>query len=183
MSATTHWVSDEVWARLDPRAGRMTRRGRLALAAILLLAALGVVAMIAVRHSGLFTPHVGAWASEVTIDEHDHSAVERLHVGNNDWFAERVEGVSTRTPGVAIADWSTATIPAGGDGTVTVRMDFDCTAAAQGPVTVTLWLYRPWGNARATVWGPDMPGSDSDPQAVDVFMNGPGWAACGKGLD
>ncbi|MGI8879349.1 MAG: hypothetical protein ACR2KJ_02330 [Jatrophihabitans sp.] len=172
---TTPWLSDQVWAHLDPRAGRLTHRGRLALGAAAVAVLLVTAAAIAVQMSGLFPARIGAWASEVTVDTQSHTTVERIQLGSNDWFDERVQAVSTRVPGVVVLSSDRPTIRAGHHATLTVRLRFDCTRVTHGAVTLALWLSRPWGSTSILILGPDLPDTA---QSVNVSMDGPGWAAC-----
>lgn len=175
----TPWVADEVWAQLDPGAGRLGPRARRALIATILAVLLVITGLVVLKLSGLVRPRVGAWASEVSIDAARHSATITLQLGSGDWVDDPVTAVTPGSPGIAVVSATHPVVPARGDATVTVRLLLDCARVRPGTPVFTLWLHRPWGERPVRVWAPATPGSAHPSEhEVSIFMRGAPWTLC-----
>lgn len=166
------WVSDEVWARLDPRAGRLTRRGRLALA----LGALGVAALaVAVwlaASSGLIRPRLSVapgWSG--TFSHADHSFSETVRIDNTGWTDAHLRSVTTSVQGLRVSAVRglPRTLAAGSSATVTVHYAVsDCSLRWTGPSTFEVHVAQWWGSATVPL--------DTDDSALSTLA----FSACGK---
>lgn len=151
-------VPDEVWQRLDPRAGtlspRTAARLRRALAAAVVLFIAGVVTW----HSGLVVPHV-VWGQHGW--ELHRSGLARMHVtvANAGWVAVTVLDVGRSAPGfelLRVDGGGPAENPEpnpfpvtlgpgeGVEASLVYRLS-DCDSAARDDWPMTARTQRPWG--------------------------------------
>jgi hypothetical protein len=148
--ARTVWVSDEVWARLDPKAGRLSARGRWALAGAAVLVTAAVAGLWLVQSAGLVRPRLslenGGWTAG-TANPSTRAVEETTTVDNDGWTAVRVESVTgvAAGPRVVGVEGVPVTIPAHGSATITVH--YRVTRCAPPPTSLGFGLRvaRWWG--------------------------------------
>lgn len=151
-------VSDEVWAQLDPRAGRLSRRGRLALAGATALTAAAVVAGYALLAGGTVWPRLSVesdWSGHFSPGRHNFS--ETLTIDNDGWAGARIVSVGApRGLRVTGVDGLDGEVGAGGSAALTVHyLVTDCARPPAEPVTLLLHVDRWWGTATVRLRPPD----------------------------
>jgi hypothetical protein len=169
---TAGWVSDEVWAQLDPRAGRLSRRGRFALALAALGAAALVIVVWAAGASGLVRPRlsVDGWASQ----ESGHASFsERVVLANHGWTTARLTAVTTPTRDLHVtgARGLPVHIRPGETVTITVRLAvLDCANPPSGWIPVRARVSHWWGTTSAAL---DAPSGGGPPLAREACHRAP----------
>ncbi|MEY9862806.1 hypothetical protein ABH935_008454 [Catenulispora sp. GAS73] len=162
----TRWVSDEVWAELDPTAGTLSRaQRRRALAAALAAVAL-LIAGYTIDRSGVVRAHIDYYGDSGNIGATTPNPkffTRQVAVRNTGWTTVHVTGVGQDGPGLRLVR------PGGPEGfpkdlelvgstpapfdlhpgqIVTVEVAYqvtDCAAVPSGSFPVTLRVDRPWG--------------------------------------
>ncbi|MEZ0113587.1 hypothetical protein ABH920_007620 [Catenulispora sp. EB89] len=162
----TRWVSDEVWAELDPNAGNMSRtQRRRALAAASAAVAL-LIAGFTIDRSGVVRAHVDYSADSANSGAASPKTkffTRQVAVQNNGWTTVHVTGVGKDGPGLHLVQ------PGGPEGlpkdlelqgNTAVPFDLrpgqiaivevayqitDCAAVPSDSFPVTLRVDRPWG--------------------------------------
>jgi hypothetical protein len=159
------YVSDEVWQRLDPAAGRLSRRavlrGWIAVVTALALVLAGTV----VWRAGLVVPRL-LWSNAeqhwVQTDDGFRMDVLLLNTG---WWPVTVVGVGRSAPGLELLGVEGDCRPEGtgdrcvplslaphtGVGMTLVYRISDCATAPMGDWPVTAAVRRPWGDVTVTV--------------------------------
>ncbi|GAA1833725.1 hypothetical protein GCM10009682_60180 [Luedemannella flava] len=149
-------LSDEVWARLDPHEGRLTRRTALRLWLTIGAAMLVASAGFAAWWAGLVTPRV-AWpgSSAYGMDVETRGTFRyHLLVANEGLTDVTVTGVGRSGPGLRLTGTSGAGVTLGPGAQSIIVLEYevtDCAAVPTGawpvPVQVT-WL---WGDRTVDV--------------------------------
>lgn len=153
------WVSDEVWAQLDPRAGtlgRGQRRGLVAgAAAAAVLVAAGFAADRSVRAHLVLARDAGYQASTTKDSQGARILTRQFTVKNTGWTTVRVVGVGQDGPGLRLLGSGTSEIPGAqppfdlGPGktaaVVVVYEITDCAAVPTGPFPVAVRVHGLWG--------------------------------------
>jgi hypothetical protein len=154
-------VSDEVWARLDPYAGQLSRRtavlGQIAIVAAVLL----VVAAALIWRAGIVVPRL-VWPEGITEWEEDPAGARvRITVANSGWAAVTVLDIGRSGPGLELLDVEgpdrapspfPVTLRPGEEVTaVLVYRITDCDATLVGDWPVTAQVDRPWGTVTVEV--------------------------------
>lgn len=144
-------VSDEVWAQLDPKVDRLSRRDRrLAGAAALIVIVLVAVGILA-RESGALWPRLsdgGSWSGGYDLSGHTFTETTSVH--NEGWQSVHVSGAAADSAGIAVTsmDGLPAEVPAGATVTITVRYAVtNCAAVNSGFVPIVVRVERWWGTA------------------------------------
>lgn len=170
MSVKTQWVSDEVWAALDPKAGAIKRVDlRWPAAAVALLAT-----VTATWLSGFFYPRV-AWSdatgSGASANTQTRTISTDVVIKNNGWTDARVVGIGQNGPGLELVGQggpphivtdTGRTVPftlhPGQIATVSVTYKItDCAAVPSGAFTVAARITRPWGTQTVGIAIPTVP--------------------------
>lgn len=173
----TALLTDDVWMRLDPHAGRLTRRGAVRMWALVLACCLLGVAALAVFRSGLVTPRLerddfAGWSSSV---ERRFVTVQ-LPIVNRGWRTETVLGVGRDGPGLALepplAGHFPVAIPPGTGVAITLRYQVtSCAAVPQGDWPVPVRVSRPWGVQTRYLLGPGI--AVDEPSTVEYSGRNP----------
>lgn len=159
-------ITDEVWQRLDPNAGKLPRRtavrlGVAAVAALVLLAA-----GVAVWRTGLIVPRL-AWPDGLHEWSTDPDGTLRIDflVSNEGEFPVTVENVGRSAPGLQLLGVVAGTVgfpssepvfptrlaPHTGVGAVLIYRITSCLEAPTGSWPVTARVERPWGTMTVEV--------------------------------
>jgi len=173
----TGWVSDEVWATLDPESGALSSRARHRVVAALALAAVIIIGLITMRVEGLLGPRLYAdYLASFRSYPATHSFDERLELHAAGWADVALRDVTVVTPGYRLTRVTgvPGTVP--GDGNATIGLSFAVTDCAHPPAAeprLRFSVDRWWGTATVEV---DVPRTfDNVPQ----FMSGSAAVACG----
>src|SRR2546423_3242513 len=160
MATKVRWVSDEVWAALDPKAGaiRGAELKRLAVGAVLLVVVLVGAALLWV--SGLVHSRL-AWSYAEGYGAQTRDRIFATDVGilNNGWTDVRITGVGQDGPGLKLIDVSDRpnistdagrkppfTLHPGQTAVVSLSYQVtDCAAVPSGAFDVPVRVERPWG--------------------------------------
>jgi hypothetical protein len=155
-------VSDEVWNRLDPRAGALSRPLRRRLSAAITTAAVVLGAGLVVDYSGVVRPHLdrsGVGMSGVAMLNPKVIAQE-FGVRNNGWTTVRVVGIGQSGPGLRLLAPTDPDLRGSGISgkqppfdlhpgqTVEIAVAYlvtDCAAVTADPFPVAVRVDRPWG--------------------------------------
>jgi hypothetical protein len=178
----TTWLSDEVWAQLEPRQARLTRRARRALALLVAVTGAGSILIAFGVTSGELggNLYVPSWSTRV--DTRSHDFVETIDIKNESWFDETITGATNRDGHIDVTDIRPAwlTIPHGRTRTLKLRFHVtDCAAVAPGDNVPVVHLDRFWGTQSVTIQvGSFTHGLQTGSLPLG---NGPAWAACGRG--
>ena len=158
-------LTDEVWAQLDPHAGRLSRRqARRMWAAVLACLVLAVSGLYLWR-AGLVVPRVerdGLMGGfEASVEGRGFSIGVPLM--NNGQLTETVVGVGASGPGLTLlpsADTFPRTLaPHTGELLILRYAVTDCAAVPAGDWPVPVRVSRPWGTVTVHVAGPTLPPS------------------------
>src|SRR5579875_233573 len=116
-----HWVPDDVWIQLSPRAARLTAAQRWKGTVWVAVAALIALAIVVVFASGLIRHRLGV--DTFSASGTDTSCGERVTIVNNGWFDETVLNASVQSNGTnaTLARPFARTIPSGESRTVSLR--------------------------------------------------------------
>lgn len=174
----TTWLPDEVWAQLDPRQARLSKRARWALTALVGLVVVATTLIALGVASGELGGNLYVPSSDASIDIRSHDFVETIDVRNQSWFDETITGVASSDQHIVVTDVRPArlTIPPGRTRALHVRFHVtDCAAVGGGDNQPVIHLERFWGTLSVTV------AVSSWTAGSNPLFNGPGWAACGKG--
>jgi hypothetical protein len=148
-SSDTSWVTDEVWAQLDPAAGRPTPLSMRA-ATIVAAASVLVIAVVMVPSwLGAWNPRVAVADGWGTTDRRgsEHLAIT-FTLANNGPVSERITAISgsaqlrvTSVTGLPSQLGAHSSVP------VTVQVQIlDCGATDQGDGSLYVQVHRPWGH-------------------------------------
>jgi len=179
-------VSDEVWHRLDPAAGRLDRRTvwRLRLGIAVVSALLTVAALV--WYSGVAVPRV-RWSEEggfmwATGPDFVSQAV---HVVNDGWLPVSIVGAGRSGPGlelVAVQDGPPDPVmvrtnplpyvlrPGQSLTLVVVYRITDCSVITKDPWPVPVRVQRPWGTQTVYISVPPQVGSRSSGYASGPYL-------------
>jgi hypothetical protein len=158
-------ITDEVWQRLDPNAGKLPRRTAFRLGIAAVVALLLFVAGVAVWRTGLVVPRL-AWPDglhEWSMTPDGTARIDFL-VENEGWFPVTVEGVGRSGPGMQLLEVVGGTVgypssdpvfpvrlaPHTGVGAVLIYRLSSCQPPA-GSWPVTAQVTRPWGTMTVDV--------------------------------
>lgn len=165
-------MSDEVWAQLDPKAGRLTARGRRALAAGVAFVAALLAAALVVALSGAVWPRLaligGGW-QQAGSEPGSRVISVGVEVDNHGWTAARITGVAappglrvTRVEGASVTPATPddpggagrpdsalpITVPVHGQVSLTVFYSVvSCAEPAPNPERMRVEVSRWWGTA------------------------------------
>jgi hypothetical protein len=151
-------VSDEVWAQLDPGAGRPPRRSRRAIMVAAWLVAVLLFGWYVAGISGLVWPRLhaeGGWSAQFS--SLDRTASQTFTLTNDGWAAVTVTGAASPVPDVQVTgvDGAPLTIRAGEQVSVTVHYRVTgCPAFVDDPgqaPPIRLRTSHWWGNFAAPV--------------------------------
>ncbi len=155
-------LTDEVWARLDPHAGRLTRRAALRLWLVVLACAVLAAGGLVGWRSGMVVARIetdtfGSWSGgseSLTIDVN-------VPVVNRGWRTETVVGAGRSGPGLnlqpALAGLFPLTLAPGQGTSIPLRYDVtSCADVPQGDWPVPVRVRRPWGPQTVYVRGPGL---------------------------
>lgn len=140
-------VSDTVWSRLDPGAGRINpRRPVLALLALMLLVEVGVVVWV----SGLLVPRLELDRSGSTAHWHPGTGPVSymVQIKNEGWLPATVVGWGRSRPGLELVPETKAphVLRPGQSMEVTITYRIkDCAAVTNDPVPMPVRVDRFWG--------------------------------------
>ncbi|WP_194918960.1 hypothetical protein [Catenulispora rubra] len=174
----TRWVSDEVWAELDPNAGTMSRAQRRRALAVASAAVAVLIAGFTIDRSGVVQAHV-----DYSADSSDSGAASpktkfftrQVAVQNNGWTTIHVTSVGKDGPGLhLVRPNGPEGLPKDLDlqGSTAVPFDLhpgqiaivevayqvtDCAAVSSDPFPVALRVDRPWGTQTVDISLPLMP--------------------------
>jgi hypothetical protein len=160
MSAKVQWVADDVWARLDPRAGAVSRTVARRYKVTAVVAALVMAAFVSTWKSGLIWAQVGKTSASggQNADPAARTITTDVEIRNDGWRAVGVESVGSDGPGLKVLSLGHPLWPAGdwrippfylkpGE-TATVSITYqitDCAAVPKGWFPITVRLRRFWG--------------------------------------
>jgi len=174
----TQWVSDEVWAELDPTAGPLSRTQRRRALAAASAAVIVLIAGFAIDRSGVVRAHIVYDSDSGDIGAttpNPQFFTRQVAVQNTGWTTVRVTGVGQDGPGLHLVR------PGGPEGfpkdlelvgstpvpfdlhpgqiaTVEVAYQItDCAAVPLGSFPVTLRVGRPWGTQTVDISLPPTP--------------------------
>lgn len=182
-------VSDEVWRRLDPRAGALGRRTVLLNWVAIATAALIVIAGTLVWRSGVIVPRL-VWPSDSRAWALDVSGLARIDVAvaNAGWAPVTVLDVGRSAPGFELlrVDGGSRERPAAnpfpvtlqpgeGVGVVLVYQVSDCDSPPRGEWPVTAQVQRPWGVVTVEVRNDRGPMEPWQEQVVDLWCDPQAW--------
>ena len=150
------YISDEVWSRLDPSAGRLSRRTAVRGFVAVVLALVLVVAGSVVWRSGLVVPRLVWPNSERDWEENPDWVRVHVLVSNDGWWPVTVREVGRSGPGLellGVEGWDRgvpspfpATLPPrSGIGATVVYRITDCQGYPRGSWPLTAVVERPWG--------------------------------------
>ncbi len=121
--------------------------------AVLLVAAFAMA--IGAGRSGLISPHVSGELQELTVQPGTHRFAETQHFTTSGSFDERLIGIRSATPGIAVTSVSPLPARIARKGGTSVRLEFeitDCTAARNSNgIALTLRVHRFWGALSRTI--------------------------------
>lgn len=173
----TGWVSDEVWARLDPASGALPLRTRHRVVAVTMLATVITFGLITMHVEGLLGPRLYAdYLASFRSDPATHSFDEQLELQAVGWADVALRDVTVVTPGYRLTRVTgvPGTVP--GDGNATIGLSFAVTDCAHPPAVeprLRFHVDQWWGTTTVDV---DLPRTfDNVPQ----FMSGSATVACG----
>jgi hypothetical protein len=156
----TDLLNDGVWARLDPHAGRLTRRVAARLWLVALVCAVLAVAALFVWRAGLIVPRIerdrmaGGFVASVEAPEFTVA----VPLMNNGQLTETVLGVGRSGPGLTLeppVDGYPLTLPSRTGVELRLRYKVtDCAAVPAGDWPIPVRISRPWGAATVYVSGP-----------------------------
>jgi hypothetical protein len=172
LTTVTIWLSDETWSQLDPRAGRLRGRSRIALTVSLIAAAVLVLAGIAAGRSGLLSPRISAHWQEIHTLPGSHAITETLLLSTDGTFDERLTGVAAGGPGLRVTATTPlpALIPQSRSLPFTVRITItDCAVVANTGVRIVLRVHRFWGTASHPI---NEDGADGRPRIPADVLKG-----------
>lgn len=158
----TQYVSDEVWARLDPSAARLSPAARIKVALWCLAAAVIAFMVLVLTASGLlihrFTVESGAGGGSF------QSCWQTMTIKNSGWFDEHITAATLHPHGTGgTMTRSLAGSNLGSGATRAIRVQYHgpiCRQLLAAPVfdngtrtppELTLQLRRPWGTSTATI--------------------------------
>jgi hypothetical protein len=151
----TGWVSDEVWAQLDPRAGRLTRSGRLALTVSAVAAIALIVGIWAAGVSGVVRPRLSATGWSATTGP--VTVVETVTAANTGWTTARLTSVATPTAGLRIEGVRglPVHVRSGASARIIVRIAVtDCANPPSGWIPLQVRASHWWGTTSAALAEP-----------------------------
>lgn len=146
-------LTDEVWAQLDPRAGRLSAAGRRALVVAVAIGLVVLVLAYLALVSGLVRPNLAMTGDNgASADIDRHTVTLTINVVNNGVAGVRIIGIAAPESGARVVrvDGLPAALSAGGTLTLTIRYSIDCTRPVQ-PLRLGFEVERPWGTATVTV--------------------------------
>jgi hypothetical protein len=161
MSTKTRWVSDDVWAQLDPRAGAVERAAARRYVRLGVLAALVLAAAGTVWTSGLAWAHVERpWAEGFAqkADPVARTITTDFVIKNDGWRAIGIEDIGADGPGLRVLrtghplvnadDWRTVPFWLKPGETATLSITYqitDCAAVTSGEFAIPVRVHRFWG--------------------------------------
>lgn len=154
MTRSSPWLTDEVWAQLDPAVGRVSPRDRRWVAAGGLALVLVAAAFVVARISGELRPRISSDTYSATVNTSSHTAVVRYELRNDGWFDETVTGIDQTASFIDLTRASAThfVIPAGSTRSVVLTFHLrDCTKVDNDQPRVRLHLDRFWGTTTTTV--------------------------------
>lgn len=159
--ATTAWVSDEVWARLDPDAGRLGRRGRWALTAVV-IAAVAVCALgYAFLAAGLVRPRLtlrGDGWEQASSAARARTVTVIASLYNAGWTQVTVDSLTTSSHGLRVSGAEALPRTIRADTGTTIAVDLQMTDCAHpGPLVLLARVPRWWGTATVRLAVSDLP--------------------------
>ncbi len=181
-SVPTTWLSDEVWAELDPRQARLPKQARRVLALAVALVAAATIAIGLGVASGEFGGNLYVPGWSIKVDSRTHSFEESVSIHNDSWFDETITGVGISGTGFRVTDWRPThlTIAHGRTRTLHFRVQAtDCAAVRAGEIHPVVRLERFWGTQSVAL--PVLDWTHGLQMGSEPLFNGPGWEACGKG--
>ena len=160
MSAKVQWLADDVWARLDPRAGAVSRTVARRYKVSAVLIALLIAAFLSIWKSGFIWAQVGrTWAvGGQKADPVARTITTDVEIRNDGWRAVGVESVGSDGPGLKVLslghalsnaeDWRVPPFYLKPGETATLSITYkitDCAAVPTGRFPITVRLRRFWG--------------------------------------
>lgn len=148
------YVSDAVWERLDPRAGRLSRAQRFRVFLFSLAGAVVIAAVLLVFASGLLIPRFNG-AADITSGRHPNYRV-RATITNNGWAAERVSELRLSQSGVAVLSSTprSVMVESGATDTFVLRIHISsCRDIRPVPLTVIADVHPAWGSQETRTMG------------------------------
>jgi len=157
----TPGISDEVWRRLDPSAGALSRRTVIRMWAAAAAAVLLVIVGMQIWRTGIVVPRL-VWPEGLTQFEENPDWVRvQIVVSNAGQFPVTVRDVGRSGPGLellGVEGWErspspfpTTLQPGEGVGATLVYRITDCDGAPAGDWPVTALVDRPWGTMTVEV--------------------------------
>jgi hypothetical protein len=185
----TRPVPDEVWQRLDPRAGVLSRRAVIRNWIALAMALVLFIAGALVWRSGVIAPRL-VWPDGMRAWSLHQSGLARVQflVFNAGWAPVTVLEVGRSAPGLELVrvdggdvDFPAASplpitlAPGTGIGVVLVYRVSDCETPPRGDWPVTARVQRPWGVMTVDVLSDAPAGSPWQEDLVDLWCDPQAW--------